>query len=90
MTVLIPIGLLSPLQSLQRGTAAKRQGVAHIQRSSRLFVQSAGEVYSEHERHAFRSRARPGVKERRVDALVSDEDLARRRQQLPPPKPVPS
>ena len=30
------------------------------------------------------------VKERRVDVLVSDEDLARRRQQLPPPKPIPS
>ncbi len=33
---------------------------------------------------------RLSVKERRVDALVSDEDLARRRQQLPPPKPAPS
>ena len=30
------------------------------------------------------------VKERRVDVLVSDEDLARRRQQLPPPPPPPS
>ena len=33
---------------------------------------------------------RLSVKERRVDALVSDEDFARRRQQLPPPKPAPS
>lgn len=33
---------------------------------------------------------RLSVKERRVDVLVSDEDLARRRQQLPPPKPTPS
>src|SRR5439155_20819927 len=33
---------------------------------------------------------RLSVKERRVDVLVSDEDLARRRQQLPSPKPAPS
>ncbi|PYS32161.1 MAG: hypothetical protein DMG14_35280 [Acidobacteria bacterium] len=33
---------------------------------------------------------RLSVKERRVDAVVSDEDLARRRQQLAPPKPAPS
>src|SRR5215468_8491712 len=33
---------------------------------------------------------RLSVKERRVDAMVSDEDFARRRQQLPPPQPAPS
>lgn len=32
---------------------------------------------------------RLSVRERRLDVLVSDEDLARRRQQLPPPKPAP-